>query len=372
MGKICSKSTGRDEAEGKPEQVEMAPVPTEEPHNRRFSVRRASGKIAEIQQGMKTARGRGTLREFEAIELAKAAALEFNPSERPEEPLKAPPVSTVSDGSWQIKGVYKHAVLKAGLRRLDETWPEGDIDTMPDKKLFRSRLIHDLLSGTLELKSLPSTDVGAMQGDIKELTLRQLLRLRTRLLEYRPSGAGADQTSTIGSTQEAFMNVLDATMFLHLGEKTLDKERKEGEAYYKIGVEAILIFAAAAGFVEENIKPPTPWWCWCITDEHRIFFDPIKNEVFKGKKLPKEGVMMVVDRSHPDHNEPTGNLIWFEWNLHHAKTEEDLAEAEPFGGKKVVAKEGEETEATHGLTEATVQNKRKSLKSVRGSLATLP
>jgi len=131
--------------------------------------------------------------------------------------MMAPPVESINDGLWAIKGIYEHQGLKIGLRRLDELWAGVDLDKYPTGKggLLKEKLFRNLFSGEMQIQAIPANDLSAAQPDIQRLSLVQLLRLRVILLDFVPSGGGGLSSGA----SEAFIRTLDTLLFEKLGQR---------------------------------------------------------------------------------------------------------------------------------------------------------
>lgn len=300
-----------------------------------------------------------------------------------------PPVENISDSSWRIHGMYEHQLLKAGLQHLDAAWPQVEIlqfgsngegfqwrfgrsEKASDgsSALLRKRLFKDLLSGQIHLRSVPASDLAAAQGDVRRLSLAQLLRLRVLHIDFVPSGSGADTVSDVGSTHQAFMSLLDRLLFEQLGRKAgagaSNKLLQAAEAH-RLGREVVLIIAAASSL------SASPWWSWWVTPECRTFFHVkhfIHSREFASKEFPCDGEMGVlevkVDRSRPDPHEPTGRLRWFDWSIELATSKAELSATPPHdgrGGQPGSSKESNTTTApTISISVETLSEARRGLR----------
>jgi len=105
---------------------------------------------------MTTSEGRQQLRQKEAVTEAATPVVQVEEAA----PMTAPPCEKKPDGSWRIRGVYHHQVLKAGLRLLNERWntPERELVDLP-KTMMRAGLFRDLLIGKIRLQSVPREEL---------------------------------------------------------------------------------------------------------------------------------------------------------------------------------------------------------------------
>jgi len=245
-----------------------------------------------------------------------------------QESLKKLSVASEGKDLLRIQGLYLHQVLKCGLRHLDETWPADglleSVDMTPAGRprqdtnfAGRFKLIMDLLQGSVRLQSVPAADLQAAQYGIKSLTLRQLLRLRVSHLDYVPSGRGSDVVfGQLTSGHEAFLESLDRSLFTKLGEKATyslsaaDPWRQDTSQWHSIGRDVVLMAAAS-----KSIPKPSSW-CW-YRGNVRKYFDT-KNfqcsDTFPASGR-SAGVLEVSDLSKRDAQEPTGQLLWFDWRI---------------------------------------------------------
>merc|ERR1712136_712293 len=172
-------------------------------------------------------------------------------------------------GRWWFHGVHEQQALKAGLRRLDNTWDAQDSHILQsgNAKLLREGLLRDLISGKRHLKAVPMCDISAAQGDVPHLTLRQLLRMRVLNLDYAPLGEGA-------AAVQAFIQKVDALLFRRIGLAAVGNmfgDLNEA-AEHRLGRDLAMITAAAATLQE-------PCWWVCFADHHRFWFDPTSSKV---------------------------------------------------------------------------------------------
>jgi len=226
------------------------------------------------------------------------------------------------------------------LRLLDASLPLEALETFPRGRdggstLFRERLLADLMSGARELRSVVSSDVVAAQRDVHSLSLRQLLRLRVRHLDFVPSGCGSDTVTGVGGAHEAFLSAVDNRMFRLLGETVAGPFATQLDVdMHRLGREAVLLVAAASAVTVSS------WWCWWIMGELRVFLH-VGNLSSCGASGPividsfpegVAGVLEVTDYSKADRHEPTGTLRWFDWRVDLVACESALSDG-PNGGE---------------------------------------
>lgn len=292
-----------------------------------------SNRVGGLIKALGSAEERQRLRNAEALEqdaVVKSTAVEEGAS-----PM-VPPVERTDASSWRIHGLYEHQLLKAGLQHLDAAWPrEGLLDFScgrggkGSRNILRKKLLTDLVTGQIHLRSVPANDLAAAQGDVRLLSLMQLLRLRVLHIDFTPSGTGADTVSDVGATHAAFLSLLDRLLFEQLGKKAsagASDEVLEASEAHRLGREAALMVAAAAGL------PSPSWWYWRMSAERRVFFHA--KHFCSTKDLPSDtagaGVLEITaDRSRKDAHEPTGRLRWLDWTIELVTTKAELSSAEP-------------------------------------------
>lgn len=232
-----------------------------------------------------------------------------------------PHVRDMGDGELRIAGVYEHQLLKCGLRLLDEAWAEEGMPELPPQRLFRRSLLAELLAGTRSLQSVTANDVTAAQCDLRQLSARQLLRLRVAHLEFTPSGSGSDVVGTLGGAHEVFMHSNDSLLFEKLGQQAASTLSLQPEPnFHSLGRQMVFYYAAARA-----VQSPEWWVLWL--GERRVFVHGSKLQL--ADTFPAEGgVLEADDMSKADTLEPTGRLRWFEWRIRHV-TEESLLSAPP-------------------------------------------
>lgn len=226
--------------------------------------------------------------------------------------------------------------MKIGLRILDEQWSTDNLYDFQRGKdgcrvLFREKLLSDLLAGTIGLQAVVSNDVAAAQSDLNKLSVRQLLRLRIRHLEFVPSGCGSNTVTGVGGTHEAFLASLDSLLFKQLGLTAVGECAPSSLSAslgavdsHRLGRETVFFTAAARAI------PSPGWWCWWLTDVEHVFFKP---ESFTcTRSFPDGGVLMMTDYSKRDQHEPTGHLRWFDWQVQHVKSQTGLPVVRPHEG----------------------------------------
>jgi len=232
--------------------------------------------------------------------------------------MMAPPVETIKDGLWAIKGIYEHQGLKIGIRRLDQLWAGDGLDSYPKGKgaLLKEKLFKSLLSGELEIQSIQGNDISAAQPDIQRLSLVQLLRLRVILIDYVPSGA----SGLSSGAGEAFIRTLDSILFEKLGHRIASAGIVSSEqcSLSSLGREAMMMMGAAGAVTSPQ------WWAWWVpgSDKQRVFFDAQNFTI--ADTFPADGVLEITIFSKPDTNDSTGMLRWMDWQVRKITKEADL------------------------------------------------
>mmetsp|Transcript_71084 Transcript_71084/g.197460 ORF Transcript_71084/g.197460 Transcript_71084/m.197460 type:complete len:577 (-) Transcript_71084:88-1818(-) len=249
------------------------------------------------------------MQDHEAMESAKENAMSFTSTETPVVPLS---VQKLAKNKWRFHGVHEDKVVKDGLRRLDTKWDLAGILDFPKRPngtplLFREAVFTCLLKGEVDLKSLPMGDVSASQGDIKRLTLRQLLKLRALHLNYEP------ERQASSSAHAGFLATVDATLFEQLGQKAVAKSElrftmPEPQILRYFGLELTCIVAANAVMPTRWFRSTLPpWWVWWLGDT-RCFFHATDFEL--SDTFPeRHGALQIEDMSRPD----GGGRRLFDW-----------------------------------------------------------
>lgn len=248
-------------------------------------------------------------------------------------------VDRLEDGRYKLHGIHEDSVLKIGLSCLEARWCTGnallELPLHEDGKsrLLKGMLIIGLLRQERDLKSMPMGDVAAAQGDLKCLSLCQLLRIRVWLLDYEPQRQANTVVAQGGNAHAAFMASLDSLLFLKLGSRastdlTSGAGATEPQQLHRLGVELVCVVAAAQSTLAEAMGP-VRWWAWWL-EGRRVFFDV---ESFAlGSTFPgDEGVVQVEEKTKVD-TRMDGCRRAFEWNVAHVH-EESLLRATRFGAE---------------------------------------
>eukprot|EP00927_Polykrikos_kofoidii_P066445 TRINITY_DN62043_c0_g1_i1.p1 TRINITY_DN62043_c0_g1~~TRINITY_DN62043_c0_g1_i1.p1 ORF type:complete len:679 (+),score=113.88 TRINITY_DN62043_c0_g1_i1:98-2134(+) len=279
-----------------------------------------------LVQALTTREGREKHREAEAANEAEAQA-RAGPLPPAVEPSMKPPVEAITEDQWRVRGVYEHQVLKIGLRILDTIWPVDGLESFPRGKdgaavLFRERLLANLISGDRRLQEIAKNDIAAAQRDIHSLSLRQLMRLRVRHIDFIPSGCGSNTVNSQGDVLEAFLSLVDRLLFQKLGEHSA-RQVELGVDVHRLGREALFFVAAAA------VVTASKWWCWWPSPDKRVFFNA--EDFVAAERFPvgSDGVLEIMDLSKRDSHEPTGKLRWFDWRVSLVTTEALLSTTPP-------------------------------------------
>jgi len=212
-------------------------------------------------------------------------------------------VSGNSGNSWAIRGIYEHQAIRVGLRQLDEAWGGAGLLEFAQGRggITRANLFRSLLTGALNLQSIPDNDVSAIQMDLTRLSLMQQLRLRVLLLEYQPRSG----------SKEAFVEKLDALLFENLGRQAVGGLEFSPElkpaAFSIMGREAVLM-AAAAHALGTGVC-----FCWWPAGTRRVFFNP--KHFASSTSFPSEGVIEFSSCPRPDAGDTTRTIMWMDWQL---------------------------------------------------------
>lgn len=247
-------------------------------------------------------------------------------------------VDQLDDGQYKLHGIHEDTVLKIGLRCLEARWCTDDtlleLPLQEDGKsrILKGALITGLLKQERDLKSMPMGDVAAAQGDLKHLSLCQLLRIRVWLLDYEPQRQANTVVAQGGNAHAAFMASLDSLLFLKLGTRASpDSDSGAGatdtQQLHRLGLELVCIVAAAQSAIAEELGC-VRWWAWWL-EQRRVFFDVESfalSDVF-----PKEGGAVQVEEKTRVDSRMDGCRRAFEWNIGHVH-EQSMLRATRAGG----------------------------------------
>lgn len=232
-------------------------------------------------------------------------------------------VDELGENHFKLHGLHEDTLLKIGLGLLDSQWGWDDAQSELSPRIISGRLIAGLLRQERDLKSMPVSDVAAAQGDLKLLSLRQLLRIRVWLLDYEPQRQAGSVVAQGSNTHAAFMSTLDAVLFQRLGAQALS-ELSQGDGgapdthqLHRLGVELIFIVAAANSELAE-VTPLARWWVWWL-GERRLLFDAetfCLTDVFPSG----DGALEVEEKSRVDAR-LDGKRRAFEWNVERVRDE---------------------------------------------------
>jgi len=246
----------------------------------------------------------------------------------PKTPRNSISIRSLTHGKWQLHGVYEDRLVKLGLEALDFTWgTEGMLEfrcrVNGSSALLAEALIRKLLTGYQDMKSTHESDVSRAQGDLKILSLRQLLKLRALCLDYEP------HRQESSSAQASFIQSLDLALFEQLARQVLSNSSNielDVHELVRLGFQVALIAAADALFWEESTAvdalPMSRWWAWWIRDE-RVFIHIPDFECTAS--FPPCGVLAVQDLSRPD-VASDGVRTKVDWNIKYMGALEELSE----------------------------------------------
>jgi hypothetical protein len=271
--------------------------------------------------------------------------------------LKELPIENLHAGKWHIQGMYMDQVWKVGLRRLDELFESKGLLTFPKRQngtaLIRDQnLFAHILSKKRDLKSVPTSDVSSLQGDIKNLSLVQLLKLRVLTL-------GFDARNAVHDAHAALLEKVNVLLLEKLAEKALENSGLavgDAATTFRFGGDLVFISAAASALATHQ------WWvCWY--GENRAFFN-VKS--FKSSMtFPSSGVLEITDKSAPDPNSG-GMQYCFDWMISLTASEDALSSVRVTTSalESVAAGLGANLNAPQ-VTLGAVQNARASLKQTQ-------
>lgn len=218
--------------------------------------------------------------------------------------LKDLHAEVLSASKWRVHGIHVDQAIKVGLRFLDSRWDVGGLIQFPRRQngaslLLKEPLMKELLTGDRQLQSVPASDVSALQGDVKHLTLRQLLKLYTANLDFDPR-------NNAHATHAALLETANSLLFEQIGKQAVPDAWSfpDARASRLLGVDIVLISA-----VSSAIATPQWWVCWI--GECRAFFH---NKRFECTSAPPHGgVLEIADKSGADPNSKGlhSNLDWY-------------------------------------------------------------
>lgn len=255
-------------------------------------------------------------------------------------------VESEGPGQWKINGLYEQQAIKLGLQHLDKTFagPLTEFLRRPDGNplILREQVFRSLLTGGVHLKSMPANDVGAVQRDLQNLTLRQLLRLRVLHLDFNPGG-GSSAISLQTNTHAAFLDTMDSLLFRKLGQKAAGQVFQGAKLDATLGRELVLLAAASASIAKRDAAEQprkfqasvdSPWWWAWRFQGTRIFFNAERFIATCDFQVTEGIVLVVKDCSKWD----AANRKWLEWKISLVSDEAELdnmvasaAEALPAG-----------------------------------------
>lgn len=235
-------------------------------------------------------------------------------------------VEDLGDSKWRIHGVRLEKVTKAGFRLLDNRLEATDLFEFPHNIAGRClllpqtmRIFKEMVSGSLSLRDVPTGDASACHGDIRHLSLRQLLRMRALNLDYEPGDRNTAHTS--------FLSRLDFFIYERLGQRVVDRGANrftlvsDTASLRRLGQDLLLAVALHKGVLSD---PP----CWVLwLGQHRLFFDAGSfawTDVFSYGDLEGAGdmggVLEVTDMSE---NGSFGRTF-LDWRIQVVKEESEL------------------------------------------------
>jgi len=312
------------------------------------------GKRDTLKAGVKAITNRG--RElFERMALSRKQEESNTPEADTLPKAERMRISTqrLQSGKWRVFGIHEDIMVKIGLEVLDKSFSENGLMHFPRRKngssmLLREPLIKSMLNGSRDLKSTHKGDVSAAQGDIKHLSFRQLLKLRTLHLDYDPTRHESTKV------QAAFLQSLDQNLFEHLPKTVIGETASlfAVQSLRKFGLELTLLVAANDA-LSSGRGSPQPWWA-CYLQGQLVYFDASAFSV--DADFPKCGVLQIKDLSKPD-----GHRRAIDWNVTHVSLEDDLS-------KSVVSFDADSSSFSYGAQGASFTVSRETLSAQLRSL----
>ncbi|CAE8585167.1 unnamed protein product, partial [Polarella glacialis] len=178
---------------------------------------------------------------------------------------------------WRLENVPEKRVLKAGLLRLQQLlgsssglWDEdaAEPSASSPKRVLRRSFFERILDGQLELKACPPSDVLAAQGDLRHLSVRQLLAIRTRELDFPVTQAGSF------NVHSNFLAALDNELFDKIGRRALRGQAPpELRTLKALGLRMVLCLGSAdlvmavEASADSLKQAPPPLWLSPLDEE---------------------------------------------------------------------------------------------------------
>lgn len=201
-------------------------------------------------------------------------------------------VTQLGDDTWRVYGLHTDTIMSNGLQRLDAIMDrDKDIQFPCNDKgrclVFCSSLFKALLSGDRLIKEVPPTEAASAQRDLRLLSLRQMLQLKTINLDFQPGG---------NSIHKTFLGMLDDLLFKSLGKQAVGSEDAEESSYIRLGRDLVMLTAIA--------KSVSASMCWVLWFEKKPLYinmgsmscTDAASLAFDGK----DGVLEYTDKSEPD------------------------------------------------------------------------
>jgi len=159
---------------------------------------------------------------------------------------------------WRLENMPEQRVLETGLTALQTKLPPDSPPSPSGKRgsmVLRASFFERLLGGAVELKACPPSDVAAAQGDLKKLTLNQLLSLRIITQGFPTTSVGA---FTVHSN---FLGALSAELLQKLGARALgdSAESATRRRLETVGSRLIQCLGASELLDAGESRPPVRW-----------------------------------------------------------------------------------------------------------------
>jgi len=176
---------------------------------------------------------------------------ETSPERLSSHPLKK---GTARD-HWRLEHVEQR-VFESGLLALQTQLTRSPPKTPVARQgsaVLRASFFERLLEGHVELKACPANDVAAAQGDLKKLSLSQLLALRILTKDF--------PTTSVGSLKVHghFLAALSSELFQKVGARALGEEMATRKRLEQIGARLVLCLGAAELLAAADPAPPQRW-----------------------------------------------------------------------------------------------------------------
>jgi hypothetical protein len=216
--------------------------------------------------------------------------------------------------SCLVDGVLQFQVQNKGFRLLDERFSDEGIESFGRRSsgaplLLREKMMSDIIMQRRSLKDLPASDVSAVQGDLKHLSMRQLLKIRAVYLELKSHVAAVN--GLIEMTENLLLEQVGKQalnpVLPHLDEKPTSIELKDVARRF-------ILIVATSNEVADVFR--TPWWVYSHKAQ-RLYLNVDECEC--SIAFPEAGVLDTEEQARME-----GPRTQFRWLVNFVHKEADL------------------------------------------------